>query len=146
MPELTNAEGAASKQSSNNQSESSSEVAMGMSWAQQNRSNESSSSAYVHSGGKDNNASSSQLALHSVRQYSTPTPLIAARTSNAPLGTPSTSQKVLDLDGFCEKQQHQQSVIDSSSSSKSPYLNVNCDIFSSSSSKSGNETGNAGRK
>lgn len=141
---MTNAGGAAGKQASNNQSESSSEVAQ--SWAQQNRSNESSSSAYVHSGGNnDNNASSSQLALHSVRQYSTPTPLIAARPSNAPLGAPSASHKVLDLDGSFEKQQHHQSPIDSSSSSKSSYLNVNCDIFSPS-SKSGNETGNCGRK
>lgn len=137
---MANAEGAASQAASNNQSESSS-------WAQQNRPTESTSSSYAHSGvNSSSNASSSQLALHSVRQYSTPAPLIAGRPSTAPLGTPSGTQKVLDLDGSSEKQQHHQSVIDSSSSSKSPYLNVNCDIYSSSSSKSTNETSSVGRK
>lgn len=139
---MANAEGATSQAASNNENESSS-------WAQQNRSTESTSSSYVHSGvNNSSNASSSQLALHSVRQYSTPAPLIAGRPRTASLGTPSSTQKVLDLDGSSEKQQHHQSVIDSSSSSKSPYLNVNvnCDIYSSSSSKSTNETGSVGRK
>lgn len=144
VPEMSSA----ANQASNTRNESA--AASEVSWAlqQSNDPSASVSSAYAHSASTSSNSASSvspsQLALHSVRQYSTPAPLVASRPSNAPAPLASSSashHQVADLEGPSERQQ---SAVDSSSSGKSSYLNVNCDILPSSSSKS-NETGNCGR-
>lgn len=150
MPESSAASNHSNNHGSNHVSSESSVSEVSLAWAlPQNRSTNldiQSSSNYAPSALSSNayssspssssvSTNSSHLAVHSVRQYSTPAPLIASRPSSAI--TPS-NHKIVDLDGPGDK--FAGSVISSSSNSskdaingKSPYLNVNCDILSSSS-------------